>query len=99
MSDQWVPSVDLCHWNPYWIGVVPLHVPGSAVNVAPSTSVPVIDGRAVCTGAAAPTTAVVSDGALMLPSALVATSSRRTVWFTSSDVSVYVAPLAPPIAV
>ncbi len=39
------------HWNEYVIGVVPLQPPDDAVNPAPTTAVPLIDGAEVFAGA------------------------------------------------
>src|SRR5581483_8175093 len=76
------------HWNEKVIVPGPVHVPGLAVSVCPSSGVPVTKGGFVLLGAAGAATAVGAEAAVPVPSALVASTTTRTVLPTSADVSV-----------
>ena len=52
MSTQLDP-VQRRHWYAYVTGAVPIHVPGAAVRVRPSTARPLIVGASAFVGAAA----------------------------------------------
>ena len=76
------------------IGSVPVQLPVTAVSTAPSVTVPEIVGRTL-TGGSAVTRSVAGEAAGALPTSLVAVTTTRTVWSTSSPVSVYVGSAAP----
>ena len=68
------------------IGSVPVHVPGSAVSVSPSTGSPEIVGASVFTGGSASTSAVAGEVALSLPAPFVAVTTTRIAAPTSAAV-------------
>ena len=74
---------------------MPVHVPRSAVSVAPSRAVPVTVGAALLAGPAAATVAVAVELATAPPPALVAVTATRSVDPTSAASGV-VTP-APPV--
>src|SRR5512135_2116767 len=79
---------------------LPLHVPLFAVSVEPIAGVPVMLGAVVGVGAVVPeTTADAAEVALPEPSAFFAVTVTRSVWPTSPAAAVYVAAVAPAIAV
>jgi hypothetical protein len=94
-----LPAAQRCHWYPYAIGGVPVHSPFAAVNVCPACAVPEIVGGAVLAGAAATTTSVSADVAVLDPAEFDAVTSTRTDAPTSTEVSVYVCAVAPAMFV
>ena len=87
MSAQAVAS-QRCHWYASVIGCVPVHVPASAVSVAPARSSPVTVGPSLVRGATGATGAVVADVAVAVPPALCAVTATRSVRPISSPSSV-----------
>ena len=77
----------------------PVHVPWPAVSVEARWTVPVIVGLAVLTGGALTARAVAVLAALTLPSAFVTVTSSRRWRPASPAATVYVALVAPVIAV
>jgi hypothetical protein len=76
-----------CHWYVNEVGVAPLHEPLLAVSVLPSSEEPLIDGRAVATGAfvaAGRMMAVAADSREFVPAEFVAVTVTRSRWPTSS---------------
>ena len=69
------------------IGPSPVHTPGSAVSVPPSTPVPVgAGGCVVFTGGAGSVWTVGAETAVSSPAAFAAVTSTRMVWPTSASV-------------
>src|ERR671932_2048111 len=83
------------------MGAVPLQLPGSAVSVWPSCALPEMVGGDVFAGAvaAAVTTAVCAELALLEPTELVAVTVTRSVEPTSAFATRYVCWVAPAMLV
>ena len=77
----------LRHWYVKAIGGVPDQVPGSAVTVSASRSVPVIVGAAVFAGGSASTSEVAADSAAAESTPFEAVTRTRSVCPTSSGVA------------
>ena len=69
-------------------GAVPLHVPGSAVSVSPSSGVPETVGTRVLAGGAASAVTVGAAALGTLPPALVAVTTTVRTWSMSLGTSV-----------
>ena len=69
------------------IGPVPVHVPGSAVSVWPSTGVPVAAGVPAVAGGSTATLELGTDVALSAPAAFVPVTSTTIAWPTSLGAS------------
>jgi hypothetical protein len=88
------------HWYANVGAGWPLHTPGDAVSVEPSTSVPEIEGGVVLTGAAVNgwTTPVADElTGPAEPPLFVAVTATTIVEPISAATSVYAEPVAPPI--
>ena len=68
------------------IGPVPVHAPGSAVSVWPSTGVPAAAGVPEVAGGSTATLAPGAEVAASSPAALVAVTSTTIAWPTSAPV-------------
>ena len=89
MSTQFVPSASQrCHWYSKSIGAVPSQVPVSAVSVSPSSTVPVMTGTTVSSGAAGSTAGVAGETTVAVPPSLTAVTTTTIAWPTSSGPSV-----------
>src|SRR5579884_308026 len=77
------------------MGCVPVHDPGFAVSVSPSTGSPEMVGAAVCCGtASAATAAVAPEVAEAVPALFVAVTATRSVELRSASATVYCAAVA-----
>jgi len=74
--------------------VVPVQVPGEAVSISRSCSVPVIVGREVFAGGTAPTTPVEFEVAVLEPATFVPVTWKRIVLFASLGVIAWVWPVS-----
>jgi hypothetical protein len=81
------PESQRRHWYEYDSGWTPVQLPGDAVSVCPSCALPVIVGGDTFTGAAAVTTAVAAELAVLAPALLLAVTATRTVDPRSADTS------------
>src|SRR4051794_23869194 len=100
MTVQAAPAPVHCsHWYAYDVGL-PVHVPGFAVSVSPTTALPVIDGCTVLTGPPlAATVDVWFEFAVELPSAFAAVTTARSVRPASALRTTYVFCVAPAMFV
>src|SRR3954462_12458995 len=89
----------LCDWYAC-VAAEPLKVPSCSVSTWPTAAVPVIVGAPVLAGATTGTvtTAVAADVPDAWPAPFVAVSTTRIVCPASPATTVYVDPVAPPMA-
>src|SRR3954454_21604605 len=78
---------------------VPVQVPALTVRVLPTWAVPLTAGRRVAAGGAGLTLALAAELAATVPSALVALTTTRSAWSTSSPVRRYVGAAAAAAAI